>query len=296
MDCESYNVGNVAKNAMQYETLGEARKRELLQYLAEYLIEESELHGRALPPVAAEVVRDGLTSAAAEKLWLAFRSLANVRPSWPAPAEFLAAQDELLQGLIAEAGIATLADTTASPVDPRLRLWRGDITTLAVDAIVNAANSGMTGCWAPLHYCIDNAIHTFAGVQLREACANLMAAQGHPEPTAQAKVTDGYNLPARRVIHTVGPIADGRPTDTHRRQLAECYRACLDAAAAAGLSSIAFCCISTGVFGFPQKEAASIAVASVRRWLNEHPDIPMTVVFNVFSETDESLYRPLLGL
>ena len=177
MDCESYNVGNVAKNAMQYETLGEARKRELLQYLAEYLIEESELHGRALPPVAAEVVRDGLTSAAAEKLWLAFRSLANVRPSWPAPAEFLAAQDELLQGLIAEAGIATLADTTASPVDPRLRLWRGDITTLAVDAIVNAANSGMTGCWAPLHYCIDNAIHTFAGVQLRAACAKAMAAQ-----------------------------------------------------------------------------------------------------------------------
>ena len=240
--------------------------------------------------------RDGLTSAAAEKLWLAFRSLVNVRPPWPAPAEFLAAQDELLQGLIAEAGIATLADTTASPADPRLRLWRGDITTLAVDAIVNAANSGMTGCWAPLHYCIDNAIHTFAGVQLRAACANLMAAQGRPEPTAQAKVTDAYNLPARYVVHTVGPIADGRPTDTHRRQLTECYRACLDAAAAAGLSSIAFCCISTGVFGFPQKEAASIAVATVRRWLDEHPDTPMTVVFNVFSETDESLYRPLLGL
>ena len=121
---------------------------------------------------------------------------------------------------------------------------RGDITTLAADAIVNAANSGMTGCWAPLHYCIDNAIHTFAGVQLRAACANLMAAQGYPEPTAQAKVTGGYNLPARCVIHTVGPIANGRPTDTHRRQLAECYRACLDATAKAGLSSIAFCCTS----------------------------------------------------
>lgn len=296
MNCESHNVGNVAKNAVQYETLGEARKRELLQYLVEYLIEENKSHGCALPPVAAEVVRDGLTSAAAEKLWLAFRSLVNVRPPWPAPSEFLAAQDELLQGLIAEAGIATLADTTASPADPRLRLWRGDITTLAVDAIVNAANSGMTGCWAPLHYCIDNAIHAFAGVQLRAACAKAMAAQGHPEPTAQAKVTDAFNLPARYVIHTVGPIADGRPTDTHRRQLAECYRACLDAAAAAGLSSIAFCCISTGVFGFPQKEAASIAVATVRRWLDEHPDASMTVVFNVFSETDEHLYRPLLGL
>ena len=143
---------------------------------------------------------------------------------------------------------------------------------------------------------IANAIHAFAGVQLRAACAKAMAAQGHPEPTAQAKVTDAFNLPARYVIHTVGPIADGRPTDTHRRQLAECYRACWDAAAAAGLSSIAFCCISTGVFGFPQEEAASIAVATVRRWLDEHPDASMTVVFNVFSETDEHLYRPLLGL
>lgn len=270
--------------------------RKLLQYLVEYLVEEGKAHGCALPPAAADAAQGGLASASAEALWLAFRSLVNVRPPWPAPGEFLAAQDELLQGLIAEAGVATLADTTPSPTDPRLRLWRGDITTLAADAIVNAANSGMTGCWAPLHYCIDNAIHTFAGVQLRAACANLMAEQGHPEPTAQAKVTDGYNLSARYVIHTVGPIANGRPTDTHRRQLAECYRACLDATAKAGLSGIAFCCISTGVFGFPQEEAASIAVATVCRWLNEHPDVPMTVVFNVFSETDESLYRPLLGL
>lgn len=277
-------------------TFTETRKRELLQYLVKYLVEESEAHGFDLPPAASDAVRAGLGNVSANELWLAFRSLVNVRPPWPTSAEFLAAQDELLQGLIAEAGVATLDDTTPSPTDPRLRLWRGDITTLAVDAIVNAANSGMTGCWAPLHYCIDNAIHTFAGVQLRAACAEAMAAQGHPEPTAQAKVTDAFNLPARYVIHTVGPIADGRPTDTHRRQLAESYRACLDAAAAAGLASIAFCCISTGVFGFPQAEAASIAVATVRRWLNEHPDTTMTVVFNVFSETDESLYRPLLGL
>ena len=222
------------------------------------------------------------------------RSLMNVRPPLPVSAEFLSVQDAYLSERLVERGVTRFQDLT--PVQPGLYLWRGDITTLAADTIVNAANSGMLGCFVPCHGCIDNAIHTFAGVQLRAACAKAMAAQGHPEPTAQAKVTDGYNLPARRVIHTVGPIADGRPTDTHRRQLAECYRACLDAAAAAGLSSIAFCCISTGVFGFPQKEAASIAVASVRRWLNEHPDIPMTVVFNVFSETDESLYRPLLGL
>ena len=268
----------------------ESERTDLLRRLVGYLMEERRETGGWMP---AQPPRGGSTT---EELWLTFRSLVNTREPLSASPTFLEAQDALLQGMIADKGITTIGKTEASPADLRIHLWRGDITTLAADAIVNAANSGMTGCWAPLHYCIDNAIHTFAGVQLRAACAKAMAAQGHPEPTAQAKVTDGYNLPARRVIHTVGPIADGRPTDTHRRQLAECYRACLDAAAAAGLSSIAFCCISTGVFGFPQKEAASIAVASVRRWLNEHPDIPMTVVFNVFSETDESLYRPLLGL
>ena len=212
MNCESHNVGNVAKNAVQYEALGEARKRELLQYLVEYLIEESELHGRALPPVAAEVVRDGLTSAAAEKLWLAFRSLVNVRPPWPAPAEFLVAHDELLHGLIAEAGIATLADTTASPADPRLRLWRGDITTLAVDAIVNAANSGMTGCWAPLHYCIDNAIHTFAGVQLRAAVCKGYGGSGTPGAHGPSQ-SDRRLQPARRATSSTpsGPSPMGAP-------------------------------------------------------------------------------------
>lgn len=276
--------------------MDESRKRILLHYLVTYLAEESERHGCALPSVAADAVRAGLEKASAEELWLAFRSLVNVRPPWPVPAEFLAAQDELLQGLIAETGVTVLTDLPPAPADPRLRLWRGDITTLAADAIVNAANEGMTGCWAPLHYCIDNAIHTFAGVQLRAVCAALMQVQGHPEPTAQAKVTDAFNLPARRVIHTVGPIANGRPTDTHRRQLAECYRMCLDAAAEAELASIAFCCISTGVFGFPQAEAASIAVRTVRAWLDEHSDVPMTVVFNVFGEADERLYRPLLGM
>lgn len=259
-------------------------------FLVRCLLEERKRTGGWLPP------REPGADEPFGEQWDVFRALVNTREPYPAPEGFLAAQDALLRELVRRAGVTQVADLPPAAADARLSLWRGDITTLAVDAIVNAANAQMLGCWVPGHYCIDNAIHTFAGVQLRAACAKAMAAQGHPEPTAQAKVTDGYNLPARRVIHTVGPIADGRPTDTHRRQLAECYRACLDAAAAAGLSSIAFCCISTGVFGFPQKEAASIAVASVRRWLNEHPDIPMTVVFNVFSETDESLYRPLLGL
>ena len=261
-------------------------RREQVQYLNQTLLAE-------MPQYREQAEAFPVDAFSQRRL---LRSLMNVRPPMPLAPKFLEVQDALLSAEREEKGVVNGDALPPTAGDPRLVLWQGDITRLRADAIVDADNSALLGCFAPCHGCIDNAIHTFAGVQLRAACAKAMAAQGHPEPTAQAKVTDGYNLPARRVIHTVGPIADGRPTATHRRQLAECYRACLDAAAAAGLSSIAFCCISTGVFGFPQKEAASIAVASVRRWLNEHPDIPMTVVFNVFSETDESLYRPLLGL
>lgn len=228
-------------------------------------------------------------------LWPAFRALVNTREPVPASEEFLSLQDELLQGLLAERGIHGIEEAEPSPADGRLRLWRGDITTFAADAIVNAANSQMLGCWVPGHHCIDNAIHTYAGVQLRLECARLMAAQGHEEPTGVAKVTDAYNLPAMRVIHTVGPIANGYPTARHRAQLATCYRSCLDAAAAEGLRSIAFCCISTGIFGFPQREAADIAVRSVRAWL-EGAESDLTVVFNVFGAADERLYRELLGL
>lgn len=229
-----------------------------------------------------------------DELWTAFRALVNTRPPMPADPDWLSAQDELLRGMIDEAGIRTLDDMTPSPVDSRLRVWRGDITTLAVDAIVNAANSQMLGCWVPGHHCIDNAIHTFAGVQLRAECARIMEAQGHEEPTGTAKITSAYNLPARHVIHTVGPIANGRPTDLHREELASCYRSCLDLASANDLHSIAFCCISTGVFGFPQEEAAEIAVRTVREWLDGH-DADMVVVFNVFMPKDESIYGDLLA-
>ncbi len=219
----------------------------------------------------------------------------NTREPLPASTAFLAVQDELLQGLIAEVGITQVADIAPAPADARLALWQGGITTLAADAIVNAANAGMTGCWQPLHGCIDNAIHTFSGVQLRLECAELMAAQGHPEPTAHAKVTGAYNLPAQRVIHTVGPIAQGCPSDRHRRELAQCYTACLDAATAENLGSIAFCCISTGVFGFPRAEAAAIAVCAVRTWLDEHPEAHLRVIFNVFLDEDAAIYREFLG-
>ena len=261
-------------------------RREQVQYLNQTLLAE-------MPQYREQAEAFPVDAFSQRRL---LRSLMNVRPPMPLAPKFLEVQDALLSAEREEKGVVNGDALPPTAGDPRLVLWQGDITRLRADAIVDADNSALLGCFAPCHGCIDNAIHTFAGVQLRAACAKAMAAQGHPEPTAQAKVTDAFNLPARYVIHTVGPIADGRPTDTHRRQLAECYRACLDAAAAAGLSSIAFCCISTGVFGFPQKEAASIAVATVRRWLDEHPDTPMTVVFNVFSETDESLYRPLLGL
>lgn len=272
--------------------MDQTKKIELIKFLDEYLVDEAKQQGSWFPPRAEQTLTSADTSF--DEYWLLFRSLVNVRPPWPVSPEFLLAQDELLPALIEEAGIHTLADATPSASDPRMLLWRGDITTLATDAIVNAANSGMTGCWQPLHYCIDNAIHTYAGVQLRAKMDTIMQAQGHPEPTAQAKITSAYNLPSKHIVHTVGPIASGCPTDLHRAQLAQCYRACLDIAAAEGCLSIAFCCISTGVFGFPQKEAATIAVETVCEWLNAHEDSSMAVVFNVFGADDEALYRDLL--
>lgn len=217
------------------------------------------------------------------------RQVLAQEPTW------LALQDELLQGMIAEAGVSTLDTAKPSPLNEHVLLWRGDITTLAVGAIVNAANSQMLGCWVPGHHCIDNAIHTYSGVQLRAECARLMEEQGAEEPTGMAKITPAYNLPCKRVIHTVGPIANGNPTNLHRAQLASCYTNCLGLAASEDLASIAFCCISTGVFGFPQREAAQIAVRTVKEWLGSHGS-EMRVVFNVFSKTDERIYQELLGL
>ncbi|MBQ9020552.1 MAG: protein-ADP-ribose hydrolase [Eggerthellaceae bacterium] len=258
----------------------EARKRELLQYLVAELSAE-----RGKPATQTEDFSG---------LWKEFRALVNTRKPSDAPA-WLAAQDELLRGLIVEAGIHSVDSAIASPLDARLHLWRGDITTLAVDAIVNAANSQMLGCWVPGHHCIDNAIHTFAGVQLRAECARIMDAQGYEEPTGQAKITPAYNLPARFVIHTVGPIANGAPTELHCAQLAQSYRSCLNLAAEHELETIAFCCISTGVFGFPQQEAADIAVGTVRTWLDDYAS-NMAVVFNVFNDKDERIYWKLLGI
>ena len=200
----------------------------------------------------------------------------------------------MLSGLLAEGGISSLDDAAVSPLNPRIRLWQGDITRLAVDGIVNAANSQMLGCWQPGHFCIDNTIHTFAGVQLRLECAQLMQAQGHEEPTGHAKITGGYNLPAKHVLHTVGPIYNPALPDIGKYKLMSSYLQCLDMAQENGLKSLAFCCISTGVFGYPKEPAAKVAVNTVQRWL-EATQAQMDVVFNVFGDEDLQIYRKLLG-
>lgn len=222
------------------------------------------------------------------------RGLMNLRPPMPLRPRFLAVQDALLQAERAEKGVVDGRTLPGTAAGPRLSLWQGDITRLAVDAIVNAANSALLGCFVPGHGCIDNAIHSAAGLQLRDACARLMCAQGHEEPTGGAKLTPAYNLPSRFVLHTVGPIVDGALTGRHREQLASCYRACLALAAREGLESVAFCCISTGEFRFPREEAAHIAVDTVTSSLAEDNRVKK-VIFNVFKDEDARLYRALLG-
>ena len=219
------------------------------------------------------------------------RGLMNIRAPQRTDAEFLKTQDAYLQGETAAKGITDIADLT--PIQPGLYLWQGDITTLRCDAIVNAANSGMTGCYIPNHRCIDNAIHTYAGVELRLACAELMEQQGHPEPTGQAKITPAFNLPCRYVLHTVGPIISGRVTKEDKELLASCYRSCLTLAAENSLESVAFCCISTGEFHFPNDLAAEIAVRAVKEFLKKQTSVKK-VIFNVFKDLDKAIYEKQL--
>ena len=220
------------------------------------------------------------------------RSLFNVRMPGKISDDFISVQDEYLREEIESAGITDVSELT--PVEDGIYLWQGDITTLRCDAIVNAANSGMTGCYVPCHACIDNCIHTYAGVQLRNYCAEMIEKQGHEEPIGSAKITPAFNLPCRYVLHTVGPVAAGKVTKAHRQQLASCYTSCLKLAQENGCGSIAFCCISTGVFGFPQREAAETAVRTVREYRkNNNSDI--RVIFNVFKNEDYGIYKGLLG-
>ncbi|MBQ6744438.1 MAG: protein-ADP-ribose hydrolase [Acidaminococcaceae bacterium] len=220
------------------------------------------------------------------------RSLMNIRMAAPISEAFLQTQDEYLQETIKEKGITDIKDLI--PAEEGIYLWQGDITTLKCDAIVNAANSGMTGCYQPCHNCIDNCIHTYAGVQLRNACAEIIEKQGYEEPTGCAKITSAFNLPCKYVLHTVGPIVQGHLTKEHEELLASCYRSCLELADENGVKSVAFCCISTGVFMFPNERAAEIAVQTVRDYRKEK-NSGIEVIFNVWKDEDYEIYRELLG-
>ena len=249
-----------------------------VDFLINYLISERDDLGRIEIPETEQ-----------DKFRL-YRSLVNIRPAVKASDDFLKVEDEYLSEQTASKVITDISDLT--PIEDSIYLWKGDITTLKCGAIVNAANSGMTGCWQPCHSCIDNCIHTFAGVRLRYECGQIMEKQGHEEPTGKAKITPAYNLPCDYVIHTVGPIVQEQLTDGHCRLLESSYQSCLEIAVQNGIDSIAFCCISTGVFGFPQDKAAEIAVRTVREF-RQRNDIK--VIFYVFKEDDHEIYKRLLG-
>lgn len=219
------------------------------------------------------------------------RALFNIRMPQITDRRFLDIQDAYLQEEIRRKGITDITELT--PLKDGIYLWRGDITTLRCDAIVNAANSQMLGCFCPNHGCIDNAIHTYSGVQLRAACAEIMDRQGHEERTGEAEITSAYNLPCKYVLHTVGPVIHGRVTDRDKELLASCYRSCMELAERNGAQNIAFCCISTGEFHFPNSVAAEIAVKTVEEYRRQ-TNSGMEVIFNVFKETDYNIYRKLL--
>lgn len=249
-----------------------------LDFLIDYLLKEDPQYSEMRIPLDLQGKRD------------LFRALCNVREPKPVSKEFLRLQDEELQVQLQEKGIVALPDMP-------LQIWQGDITRLRVDAIVNAANNQMLGCFHPLHKCIDNAIHSAAGVQLREECHQMMLRQCHEEPTGTAKITKAYNLPCKHVIHTVGPIVPtGIPTKLQQEQLSSCYRSVMSLANENNLGSVAFCCISTGEFRFPNRLAAEIAVKTVSNFLKEHPDSSVkTVIFNVFKDIDKEIYELVLS-
>ncbi|MCI5958978.1 MAG: protein-ADP-ribose hydrolase [Lachnospiraceae bacterium] len=221
------------------------------------------------------------------------RALMNVRPPRPVGEDFLKIQDEYLLERNRERGITDVADLKPVSSDPRLYIWQGDITTLKCDAIVNACNSQMLGCFSPLHACIDNFIHTYAGIELRLEMYEIMTKQGHEEETGKAKITSAYNLPSKYILHTVGPIIQWAVTREDEELLASCYRECLKLAAANGVQSIAFCCLSTGVFRFPQQRAAEIATDTVKQFFEKDNRI-QKVIFNVFQDKDLEIYNRIL--
>ena len=249
------------------------------EFLIEELLKENSRYSDMAVPSDAEGQKQLL------------RGLMNIRMPQVISERFLAVQDLYLKEATAEKGITQLDDLT--PIKNQIYLWQGDITTLCCDAIVNAANSGMTGCYVPNHRCIDNCIHSYAGIQLRIECAEMMHKQGFEEPTGKAKITKAYNLPCKYILHTVGPIISGRLTKSDCDLLASCYQSCLELAAENGLESVAFCCISTGEFHFPNVKAVEIAVQTVTEFMKTETSVKK-VIFNVFKDEDREIYRRLL--
>lgn len=256
-------------------------QKERREYLIEYLLKEDNKISRQKMPNDKQGQENLL------------RSLMNVRLPKPISEEFLKIQDEYLKERNQERGITDIADLQPVTSDQRLYIWQGDITTLKCDAIVNACNSQMLGCFSPMHACIDNFIHTYAGIELRLEMHQVMTKQGHEEATGQAKITPGYNLPASYILHTVGPIIQWNVTKEDEALLASCYKECLKLAANTGVESITFCCLSTGVFHFPQQRAAEIAVETVKDYLDKDRRIKK-VIFNVFKDEDLEIYNKLL--
>lgn len=249
--------------------------KEKREYLINYLLSESNSINDVIIPKYDEEQKRLL------------RSLMNVREGTEIDKEFLNIQDEYLKEVVIEKGIVDINDL--KPIKNNLYLWKGDITRLKCDAIVNAANSGMTGCYIPCHNCIDNCIHTYAGVELRIYMNEMMIKQGHEEETGKAKISSAYNLPSKYIIHTVGPIVNGYVSDEDKELLKSCYESCLNLVVANNIKSIAFCCISTGIFGFPKNEAAEIAVETVEEFNKD-----IKVIFNVFTDEDYNIYTKLL--
>lgn len=253
---------------------------ERLAFLINYLINENnELKAMEIPTEDTDRKR-------------LLRSLMNIRPPKTVSKDFLEIQDAYLQEECTRKGVISLTDISLE--QPGIYLWQGDITRLSVDAIVNAANSAMLGCFVPCHGCIDNAIHTAAGVELRLECSRIMEKQKTEEPTGKAKITKAYNLPCRYILHTVGPIIYGKVTEEDCGLLSDCYRSCLELAEAYQLKSIAFCCISTGEFHFPNEKAAKIAIQTVQDYQRKNQN-GLEVVFNVFKDSDYQIYKQFLG-
>lgn len=265
---------------IQVNKEGAMTQTEKLNFLINHLINENqELKSIDIP--AENTLRKRL-----------LRSLMNIRPPRAVSKEFLEVQNAYLQEECSQKGVISLS--CLSPVQPGIYLWQGDITRLSVDAIVNAANCALLGCFIPCHSCIDNAIHSAAGVELRLECSRIMEKQKTEEPAGKAKITNAYNLPCRYVLHTVGPVIHGKVTQRDCELLSDCYRSCLELAAAYQLKSIAFCCISTGEFHFPNEKAAEIAIQTVQDYQKKNPN-GLEVVFNVFKDRDYEIYKHLLG-